>query len=414
MEPSKDLDLVLLGATGYTGRLTAEHVTQHLPTDLKWALAGRSFEKIEKVAQDVKQLNPDRVDPEILPVQLNKDDLGPVAQRAKLIINCIGPYYLYSTPVVEACAVNGTHYLDVTGETPWIKRIIEKYHDTAKSSGAVIIPSVGVESAPADILTWAVVKRVREELSSHTRDVTCCIEEMKSSGASGGTLSTILTMFDVLPVSDLLKASNPFSLAASPPPKDLPRESLLEKALGVRSVRDLGTLTTSPSGLADITIVHRSSTLMPEFYGPRFYFRQFVHVRNALVGALFHVAFMIGLGLLLIPFVRSLLRKFVYAPGSGPRKEDGVNDRLEYRAVATADQNVANPKRAFGKLMYGGNLYTFTGLLVAEAAAVILQNEENVKKASRCGIVTSATLGQEFVDRLEKVGCVVETQVFAD
>jgi short subunit dehydrogenase-like uncharacterized protein len=65
MEPSKDLDLVLLGPTGYTGRLTAEHVTQHLPTDLKWALAGRSFEKIEKVAQDLKQLNPDRVDPGI-------------------------------------------------------------------------------------------------------------------------------------------------------------------------------------------------------------------------------------------------------------------------------------------------------------------------------------------------------------
>jgi short subunit dehydrogenase-like uncharacterized protein len=65
MEPSNDLDLVLLGATGYTGRLTAEHVTQHLPTDLKWALAGRSFEKIEKVAQDLKQLNPDRVDPGI-------------------------------------------------------------------------------------------------------------------------------------------------------------------------------------------------------------------------------------------------------------------------------------------------------------------------------------------------------------
>lgn len=221
-------------------------------------------------------------------------------------------------------------------------------------------------------------------------------------------------MFDVLPVSDLLKASNPFSLAASPPPKNLPRESLLEKVLGVRSVRDLGTLTTSPSGLADITIVHRSSTLMPEFYGPGFYFRQFLRVRNALVGALFHLAFMLGLGLLLIPFVRSLLRKVVYAPGSGPRREDGVNDRVEYRAVATADQNVAKPKRAFGKLMYGGNMYTLTGLLVAEAAAVILQNEENVKKVSRCGIVTPATLGQEFVDRLEKLGCVVETQVFAD
>lgn len=215
-------------------------------------------------------------------------------------------------------------------------------------------------------------------------------------------------------LSDLLKATNPFVLAASPPPKNLPRESLLEKALGVRSVRDLGTLTTSPSGLSDITIVHRSSTLMPEFYGPRFHFNQFLRVRNALVGALFHVAFMFSLGLLLIPFVRTLLRKVMYAPGSGPRREDGVNDRVEFRAVATADQDVPQPKRAFGKLMYAGNIYAFTGLLLAEAAVVILQYEEKVKRVSRCGIVTPATLGQEFVDRLENVGCVIQTEVFED
>lgn len=219
-------------------------------------------------------------------------------------------------------------------------------------------------------------------------------------------------MFDVLPISDLLKAANPFSLAASSPPRNIPGESLLERIFGVRSVPGLGTLTTSPSGLADVTIVHRSSTLMPEFYGPGFYFRQFLRVRNALVGALFHLGFMAGLGFLLIPFVRTLLRKVIYAPGTGPRKEDGVNDRVEYRAIATADQNVASPKRVFGKLMYGGNMYTFTGVLLAEAAAVILQNEEKVKRVSRCGIVTSATLGQEFVERLEGVGCVVETQVF--
>lgn len=150
---------------------------------------------------------------------------------------------------------------------------------------------------------------------------------------------------------------------------------------------------------------------MPEFYGPRFYFRQFVHVRNALVGVIVHLGFMIGLSLLLIPFVRTLVRKVIYTPGTGPRREDSVNDRVEYRAIATADQNAARPKRVFGKLMFGGDMYTFTGLLLAEAAHVILQNEEKVKRVSRAGVVTSATLGQEFVDALEKVGCVVETKV---
>lgn len=153
---------------------------------------------------------------------------------------------------------------------------------------------------------------------------------------------------------------------------------------------------------------------MPEFYGPRFYFRQLLRVRNALVGVMFHLGFMMGLSLLLIPYVRTLVRKFIYAPGTGPRKEDGINDRVEYRAIATADQNVSRPKRVFGKLMYDGNMYAFTGLLLAEAARVILANEEKIKKVSRAGIVTPATLGQEFVDSLEKVGCMIETKVFDD
>lgn len=149
---------------------------------------------------------------------------------------------------------------------------------------------------------------------------------------------------------------------------------------------------------------------MPEFYGPRFYFRQLLRVRNALVGAVVHVGLMLGLSLLVIPFVRTLLKKFIYAPGSGPRREDSANDRVEYRAIATPDQ--ASPKRVFGKLKYEGNMYAFTGMLLAEAVLVILQNEEKVKKVSRCGIVTPATLGQEFVDRLAGAGCSIETQVF--
>ncbi|KAH1492048.1 hypothetical protein LV164_001914 [Aspergillus fumigatus] len=412
MESEKEFDLVLVGPTGYTGRLCAEHIVKNLPTNLKWALAGRSVQKIEVIAKELKTLNPDRAAPEILAVQLNRQELEPLVQRTKVIINCVGPYHLYSTPVVEACANHGTHYVDATGETPWIREIIEKYHDVAKSNGAIIIPSVGVESAPADILAWSVVKRVREDLSSDTKEVIGAIEEMKSSGPSGGTLNTVLTIFDSLSFSDILKSTDPFALAASAPPKNVPSEPLVDKILGVRSVRDLGTLTTSPSAMADITIVHRSSTLMPEFYGPLFHFRQFVKVRNALVGIIFYYAFIIGLCLLTLPPVRALVRQFVYAAGQGPRKEDSVNDRVEYRAVATADQKTAAPQRVFGKFKYEGSMYALTGLLLAEAAMVILEETERVKKVSRCGIVTPATLGQPFVDRLEKVGCHLETQVF--
>lgn len=205
----------------------------------------------------------------------------------------------------------------------------------------------------------------------------------------------------------------PFSLAASPPPQ-VPRESIMEKVLGVRTVRDMGTLTTSPSGMADISIVHRSSSLMPEFYGPRFYFRQFLHVRSTLVGVAVHYLFLTGLALLMLPPVRWLVKKLIYAPGQGPTRENSKNDYVEYRAIATADQNTPTPQRVLGKLRIQGSMYVVTGLLLAEAAMVILENEDKVRKVSRGGLVTPATLGQEFVDRLEKVGCKFDTQVLQD
>ncbi|KAF9892436.1 hypothetical protein FE257_001544 [Aspergillus nanangensis] len=411
MDSSRVYDIVVLGPTGYTGRLCAEHIVKNLPTNLKWAIAGRSLAKVENVARELRTLNADRTEPDTLAVQLNQDELNTLAQKTRLIINCVGPYHLYSTPVVEACATNGTHYVDATGETPWVKKIIEKYHETAKSSGAIVIPSLGIESAPADILTWMVVKRVREELSCDTKEVTCALEEMKSSGASGGTLNTILTSFDALTISEVLSSTKPFALAASTPPKNVPSESFLSKVLGVRTVRDLGTLASSPTAIADIAIVHRSSTLMREFYGPRFYFRQFVRVRNNFRGVALHFLFMIGLALLCLPPVRWLLQRIIYQPGQGPTMEASQNDRVEYRAVATADDKTAAPKRVLGKLKAQSGMYVFTGLLMAEAAMVILHNEEKVRRTSRGGIVTPATLGQEFIDRLENVGVTFESQV---
>ncbi|RDW79176.1 uncharacterized protein DSM5745_06028 [Aspergillus mulundensis] len=410
MESSREFDIVVLGPTGYTGKYCAEHIVTHLPTNLKWALAGRSYKKIQGVAQELKELNADRSEPDIITIQLNKEELRSLAERTKLIINCVGPYHIYSTPVVEACANAGTHYVDATGETPWVKQTVDEYHETAKSNGAIIIHCVGIESTPADMLAYALVKEVREKLSCPTREITGSIYEFKSSGASGGTLSSILTCIEDFSGKHLLESTRPFSLAVSPAPKDIPSESIMAKVLGVRAVRDLGTLAKSPTDFCDMTIVHRSSTLMPELYGPRFYFRQFLNVRNSFIGILWNYAFILGTALLLLAPVRWLVKKIIYAPGSGPTTESGRDDRCEYRAIATPDRDT--PKRVFGKLVYeGSSMYHFTGVLMAEAAMVILENEQKVKKVSRGGIVTPATLGQEYLDRLEKIGCRVQTQL---
>lgn len=113
MAGSWEYDVLLLGASGYTGKLCARHITFHLPTDLRWAVAGRNAVKLKALVGALRDLNRDRRQPDIQAVQLTSIELDALAKKTKVLLNTIGPYHLYSTPVVEACATNGTHYLDV-------------------------------------------------------------------------------------------------------------------------------------------------------------------------------------------------------------------------------------------------------------------------------------------------------------
>ena len=182
---------------GYTGVYAAEHITAHLPTDLKWALAGRSRDKLEKIAADVKKLNPDRKPvcelrsclacvPARLLTQaaieicnLNADDLEALAKKTFILMTTVGPYGAYGEYAFKACAENGTHYLDCTGEVPFVARMIKKYEKAAESSGAMMFPQIGVESAPPDLVTWSLAKLNRTELNADTRDVTVSIHRLK-------------------------------------------------------------------------------------------------------------------------------------------------------------------------------------------------------------------------------------------
>lgn len=128
---SRQYDIVLLGATGYTGKLCAEYITSNLPTNLKWAVGGRSSSKLSAITEELRSLNPDRLQPGkflrlepycvsslngsvgIEVAALTPTDLNVLTKKTRVLLNTIGPYHLYSSPVVEACAVNGTHYLDV-------------------------------------------------------------------------------------------------------------------------------------------------------------------------------------------------------------------------------------------------------------------------------------------------------------
>ena len=108
----RQYDLVLWGASGYTGKYTAEQLVRLAPTNLRWAVAGRSAAKLEAVVEDVKSINPDRTPPSIETCSLESEDFTTLVKKTTVIINAVGPYILYGEPVMKACIENNTHYLD--------------------------------------------------------------------------------------------------------------------------------------------------------------------------------------------------------------------------------------------------------------------------------------------------------------
>lgn len=412
---SRQYEVIVFGATGFTGKYTSEHIVSHLPTDLKWAVAGRSAEKLQQLVEELQSANPDRLAPEIEISGLDKASLKELAVKTKVLISTVGPYHLYGEPVVAACAESGTHYLDVTGESPWVFDMIKKYDSVAKSNNAIIIPQIGVESAPADLLSWSIATHARRTLSTGISELIYSVYDMRGK-PSGGTLATAIGIFDAYSLSEITESSKPWSLSKIPSPKSIPQTPLIQKLLGVRTVRDLGTLTTSLQGGADATIVHRTWSLLDagNYYGPNFRFSPYMHVRNLFTGVMVHFALAIGVLFLLLPPVRWFLKSRVFQPGQGPSRESSRNDYVEYRALATVDSEGADPsdpKRITGRLAWQGSMYQLTGVFLAEAAATLAREDNFVAKEIGGGFLTPATLGPPFLEKLQKAGLKVDARV---
>jgi short subunit dehydrogenase-like uncharacterized protein len=350
---------------------------------------------------------------EIVTSGLDKQSVNDLVKKTTVLINTVGPYMLYAEPVVEACARNGTHYLDVTGETPWVREMIKKYHATAKANKAIIIHQIGVESAPADLLSWSMVNHARRTLSAGVSELVFSVADLKGQ-PSGGTLATVIGLFDKYSIAETTEAMKPWSLCPTTPPRSsLEGPTLLQKLFGVRQVRDLGTLSTSIQGAADATIVHRSWGLFENggFYGPKFRFSPYMHVRNSFTGILVHFALAVGMIALILSPIRSLLKSFVFQPGEGPSKESSRRDRIEYRAIATVDSADPNdPKRITGRMAWDGSLYYLTGVFLAEAAITILRDETPAVGMGG-GSLTPASLGAPFLERLQKAGLRTDVKV---
>ena len=313
--------------------------------------------------------------------------------------------------MIEACAQNGTHYLDVTGESPWVLEVIEKYHEIAKANHAIVIPEIGIESAPSDLLAFALVTLIRTELSTGTKEVTASVHDIRGT-PSGGTLATVLSLLDHYSLKEIKRSGGSWATSPVPGPQTQSSRSWVGRLLGIRSVPELGPLTTSISAAPNIAVVQRSWGLLDggKLYGSKFQYHEYMRARNSIFGIAMHCAFALAGLALILPPVRWLAKKFLYAPGEGPDKKKTRHECLEYRAVAIADQEGLSPRRAFARLRWDGSLYHFTGVCLAEAAMVLLSDEKLVRRLDG-GLLTPATLGQPFIDRMKNAGLLFEVEM---
>ncbi|RSL58668.1 hypothetical protein CEP53_006069 [Fusarium sp. AF-6] len=414
-EHGRQYDLVVFGATGYTGKWTAEYITTHLATDLKWAVAGRSESKLQAVVDECKKRNPDRLPPGIEIANLNDDDLGALAKKTCVLITAVGPYSIYGEHAFKACAEAGTHYVDATGEFPWVHKMIKKYEATAKKTGAILVPQSGIESAPVDLGTWAMAKAIRTELGTPTKDVTISLHRI-SSTPSGGTLATALGIWDIFTLKEVKEANSPYAQSPIPHKEpSRPKDSILEKIFGVRTIPNLGLMTTSAMASTNIPVIERTWGLLSEtpsrkdeFYGPNFRWSEYMKARNWLHGIFIHWLLLIG-GMLVvsIPSLRAFLKNRVLQPGEGAKHEDTENDALEYKCIAYPDSEKAIGKAAYCHMWHHGSMYYLTGMLLAEIAATILEDEIQLDG----GCYTPACLGQGLIDRLDDSGLKMEVKI---
>lgn len=360
-------------------------------------------------------------------MELKKDQLDGLAQKTRLIITTVGPYMFYGEPVLAACAENGTHYLDCTGEVPWYYDMVEKYHETAKRNRSILIPQCGLDSVPADITAFVVIRHIRKTLQAPTSSVILTLYAMKT-GVSGGTSSTMLNLFSHYPLKKLAASMKPYSLSPVRPtgPSKPPKSSLFYRILGLLNIPELGGVqTVGVMAGVDTCITHRSwgtyealakETSAPGLaYGPKFRFTEYMRAKGVVAGAVWRLGFALTGFLLAVPLSRwilaPLIKRFIIpAPGEGPSRESMKNDFLCYRAVGIADTD--KKEKVIAKLDCAQGAYAITGLTLSAAADVILRGDLGATAAGKIGggILTPATLGQQYVEKLKAFGVKIEVE----
>ena len=380
MSNTREFDVIVYGATGYTGRLVAEYLCQEYGNDsnLRWAMAGRSQSKLEAVRDEIGA-------PSSTPlVVADTEDLASLkamVERTKVVLTTVGPYQLYGPELVRICAETGTDYVDLCGEPAWMRQMIDAHGETAKQSGARIVFSCGFDSIPFDLGVYFLQQAAKEQLGCALPRVKGRVRKMKGtfSGGTAASLQATLVAAKKDPkIYQLL--TDPFSLTPGfkGPEQPEPREPVYDDELHTWL---------APFVMATINTrnVHRSNQLLGHAYGDQFVYDEMILTGPGEKGKATAEA---------VTNDRSLSGKDAPKPGEGPSKEERENGFYDVLFIGeTADGRQL-------KASVSGNRdpgYGSTSRMIAESALCLVQDADDTAG----GIWTTApAFGDKLIKRL--------------
>ena len=395
---NKNHDLIIWGATGFTGRLVAEYLLKQYGTgkELKWAMAGRNEGKLKSI----RNLLGDESIPILTADSLDMDSLNALVQQTKVICTTVGPYAKYGSPLVEACVNNGVDYCDLTGEVQWIRRMIDQHHENAKAKGVKIVHCCGFDSIPSDMGVYFLQKKAKEKHGEYCEKIKLRVKAAKG-GPSGGTIASLNNVLaEAKSDPSIFKLlENPYNLNPIGEQTGKDKNDLS----GVEYDKDFKSWI-GPFIMAAINtrVVRRSHALSGYPYGKDFMYDEATLCGAGISGKIKAKMLASILGMMSNPnpnsFIKSMTNRFLPKPGEGPSKKQRE----------TGFFNLA----LFGKLKNGQSIkgkvtgdrdpgYGSTSKMLGESAACLAKDRASLPKTS--GAITPSTaMGDALLGRLEK------------
>lgn len=393
----RQYDIVVFGATGFVGRLTAEYLATAAPTGTRIALAGRSKDKLEATRAALPTAARDW--PLVVADSSDATAMAALAASTTAIATTVGPYAKYGKALVAACAEAGTHYADLTGEVLFVRDCIDRLHETAQRTGARIVSSCGFDSIPSDLGVLLAAEQADADSAGELTDTTMLVVSLRG-GISGGTLDSLRNQIDEGrrdPGARTLMA-DPHSLTAdqSAEHTDQPGDLFLAKRYDGRWVAPF-IMTAFNS-----RIVRRSNELLDRPYGKGFRYTEVMNVGRSPAGPLLATGVAVGVGALAAGLAlkptRILLDKVLPEPGEGPSAAARAKGHFHTETVATTTSGARYRTTIKAK---GDPGYAATAVMLGESVLALALDD----LPAAAGVLTPASgIGAGLADRLRAAG----------